>query len=50
MGKSHEDLGNLAGARQYCDLAFDKLDDVPAGPYRDMIARAIEAGRTGGGG
>lgn len=44
-GKSHDDLSSLAEARRYYDLAFDKIDDVPSGPYRDMVAGGIAEGK-----
>lgn len=38
MGKSLEDLGDLAEARRSYGLACDNNGSVAAGPYRDMVA------------
>jgi tetratricopeptide (TPR) repeat protein len=45
MGWSYENLGNMSQARAYYDLASIHLDDLPAGPYRDVVASGIENGR-----
>ncbi len=37
LGKSHEDLGNLAAAREHYARAAASLHDVPDGPYRDLV-------------
>lgn len=42
LGKSHEDLGNLEGARRNYECAAEKLPSIPAGPYREIILDGIE--------
>ena len=49
LGYAYETLGNQAEARRYYELAAEKSDDLPPGPYgdlvRDGVARGLE--RTG---
>lgn len=44
LGKSHEDLGDLAQARTHYEHAAAHLAHVPESPYRAMIQRGIQAG------
>ena len=41
LGHSYETLGALAEARRHYQMAADRLDDVPEGPYKDMMRRGI---------
>lgn len=45
MGWSHEALGDQEKAQKYYDLASACLDDLPANPYREVVAGGIAAGR-----
>jgi hypothetical protein len=45
MGHSLEQTGDLAGARRHFQLAADRLDALPPGPYGDMVRRGVAAGR-----
>jgi hypothetical protein len=45
MGYSHEMLGQPIEAKKYYKLAAERIDDLPAGPYRDMVSRGISEGR-----
>jgi hypothetical protein len=46
VGKSHEDLGELQLAKLHYEMAFNALNDVPSGVYREIvqggIGRALE--------
>jgi tetratricopeptide (TPR) repeat protein len=44
MGKAHEELGNLGEACAFYDLAAQKANTLPAGPYGRLILQAIERG------
>ncbi len=46
MGWSHEQLGNLAEAGRYYDLATAKLDILPDGPYAEVVRKGVAAGRA----
>jgi hypothetical protein len=41
LGFSYEVLGDVAGARQHYELAAARLDDLPAGPYTDMLREGV---------
>jgi len=45
MGWSHEQLGELATAAHYYALATTKLDELPAGPYADVVRKGVAAGQ-----
>lgn len=45
MGWSHEVLGDLEAANRCYELAEARLGDVPDGPYRDVVAGGIAAGK-----
>ena len=45
LGHSYETLGALAEARRHYQMAADRLDDVPEGPYKDMMRNGIARGR-----
>jgi len=42
LGHSYEILGDQAEARKYYDLAVERVDELPAGPYNDVVRRGIE--------
>lgn len=44
LGHSYETLGDLAEARRHYQMAADRLDDVPEGPYKDMMRNGIARG------
>jgi tetratricopeptide (TPR) repeat protein len=44
LGYSYETLGALAEARRYYQMATDRLDDVPDGPYKEMMRNGIARG------
>lgn len=44
LGHSYEMLGALAEARRHYQRAADRLDDVPEGPYKDMMRNGIARG------
>jgi tetratricopeptide (TPR) repeat protein len=44
MGKAHEDLGNLEQAKTYYELAFAKIDNLPSGPYSEVVRKGIARG------
>lgn len=44
MGKSHEDLGNLEGARRFYESAAAKAECLSADPYGDMVRDGIARG------
>jgi hypothetical protein len=52
LGKSHEDLKNLADARKFYLLAEEAADVLPEGEYTAAVKRGIRAGldRTASGG
>jgi len=45
VGHSHETLGNKTEARRYYEMAADRLDDVPEGPYKNVVRDGIARGR-----
>jgi tetratricopeptide (TPR) repeat protein len=45
LGHSYETLGDLAEAKRHYQMAGDRLDDVPEGPYKDMMRNGIARGR-----
>src|SRR4051794_17869458 len=44
LGKSHEDLGNLAEARRLYQSAAETVGGLPAGQYWDIVRDAIDRG------
>ena len=46
MGWSHEQLGDLAEAGRYYDLATAKLDMLPDGPYAEVVRKGVAAGQA----
>ena len=44
MGWSYESLGDKANAQKYYRLAAGCIDDLPEGPYRDMVLGGIQEG------
>jgi tetratricopeptide (TPR) repeat protein len=44
LGHSYETLGNLTEARRHYQMAADRLDEVPDGPYKDMTRNGIARG------
>lgn len=46
LGWSHEVLGDLGKARRCYELAAARLGDVPDGPYREVVAGGISAGKA----
>ena len=44
LGHSYETLGNETEARRYYEMATDRLDDVPDGPYKNVVADGIARG------
>lgn len=45
LGWSHEILGDLEEANRCYELAEARLGDVPDGPYREVVAGGIAAGK-----
>ena len=45
LGHSHEVLGNRDEASRCYELAAQRIDDLPAGPSRDLMQNAIARGR-----
>ena len=43
LGHSYEILGDAAEARKYYDLAVERVDELPPGPYSDVVRRGISA-------
>jgi len=43
LGHSHEILGDEAEARKYYDLAVERVDALPPGPYSDVVRRGVSA-------
>ncbi|KYF99828.1 hypothetical protein BE17_15770, partial [Sorangium cellulosum] len=41
LGRSHEVLGDMAEARAFYERAAARLDELPAGPYGDMVRNAV---------
>jgi tetratricopeptide (TPR) repeat protein len=41
MGRSYESLGDLEKARRHYEVAAEGLDDVPPGPYGDVVRHGI---------
>lgn len=44
LGKAKEETGNKEGAKQLYESAAGKLNDVPEGPYKDIIRDGIDRG------
>jgi tetratricopeptide (TPR) repeat protein len=44
LGHSYEALGALAEARRHYQMSADRLDDVPEGPYKEMMRNGIARG------
>jgi tetratricopeptide (TPR) repeat protein len=44
LGKSHEDLGQLAEAGEFYRLAQATIDVLPEGAYRDMVTDGVTRG------
>lgn len=44
MGKSHEDLGDLGGARRCYETAAKKAEDLPDDGYGTLVRRGIKGG------
>jgi tetratricopeptide (TPR) repeat protein len=44
LGKSHEDLGNLAEAGDFYLLAQAAIDVLPEGSYREMVTDGVTRG------
>jgi tetratricopeptide (TPR) repeat protein len=44
MGWSYENTGDKVKAQEYYELAATCIDDLPAGPYRDMVLNGIRQG------
>jgi tetratricopeptide (TPR) repeat protein len=44
MGHAYEVLGNQAEARKYYELAAEKVNDLPVGPYGDLVRNGISEG------
>lgn len=44
LGKSHEDLGDIAKAKDYYELAAGTLHILPEGKYTDMVRDGVERG------
>lgn len=44
VGYSYETLGNLVEASRFYRMAADSLDDVPDGPYKNVLLNGIEGG------
>jgi len=45
LGWSYEVLGDRTEAGKYYALATTRMDDLPAGPYRDVVEKGITEGR-----
>jgi tetratricopeptide (TPR) repeat protein len=43
LGKSHEDLGDQTTARAYYQLAADRAEELPDGPYTELVQKGIAA-------
>ena len=41
LGHSYEILGDAAEARKNYDLAVERVDELPPGPYSDVVRRGI---------
>lgn len=44
MGKSHEDLGDIGGARRCYEEAAKKAEDLPDDGYANMVRRGVDNG------
>lgn len=42
MGKSYEEAGDIDEARRHYELAAERIRDVPAGQYRDVLLGGVE--------
>jgi hypothetical protein len=45
MGWSYEELGNPEEAGKYYELAARRVEELPAGPYRDTVQEGINNGK-----
>ena len=46
LGWSYEQLADLAAAGRYYALAVARLDNLPAGPYADVVRKGVAAGQA----
>ena len=46
LGWSHEQLADLAEAGRYYALAVARLDELPPGPYADVVRKGVTAGQA----
>ena len=46
LGWSHEQLADLTAAGRYYALAVARLDNLPAGPYADVVRTGVRAGQA----
>lgn len=44
LARAHQELGDLAPAREHYRHAAERVQDAPAGPFRDRIRFAVAAG------
>jgi hypothetical protein len=44
LGKSFEDKGEIVEAKNHYELASAKLNDVPDGPYKNILVKGISDG------
>lgn len=44
LAHSYEQTGERAEALRYYNLADDSLDDLPPGPYTDLVRKGVAAG------
>lgn len=49
LGYAYETIGDQTEARHYYELAAEKADDLPPGPYGDLVRDGVVRGleRTG---
>lgn len=45
LAHSYEQIGDPAQAVRYYDLAAGSVDDLPPGPYTDLVRKGITAGQ-----
>jgi tetratricopeptide (TPR) repeat protein len=43
LGRSHEDVGDMAEARRYYELAAERIDVLPPGPYGDVVRGGVKS-------
>ena len=46
LGWSHEQVGNLAEAGRYYELATTRLADLPDDPYATIVRKGVAAGQA----